>query len=637
MSNLTFVPRSEFERARTLNADAYERTALFATLARLNALSMIAFAGSGHIGSSFSSLDIVSWLYLNEMRLPTRPDREEARDIFFSSKGHDIPGLYAVMIALGQLPEASLQTLRRLGGLPGHPDVLLTPYIEANTGSLGMGISKAKGMAIAQRLKGETRQIYVLTGDGELQEGQIWESLASAAARGLGEITVIVDHNKVQSDTYVAKTSDLGDLPAKFTAFGWHVQRVDGHDLPALAAAVKVARERPNQPSVIVADTIKGRGVSFMEHTAMTEHWYRYHSGAPSVADYDRAIAELVSDANARLARLGASALAVDTVARPAAASPQSEPQRLVKAYGEAILAEAARIPELVALDADLVLDTGLIPFSQTYPDRFIECGIAEMDMVSQASGLALAGMLPVCHSFACFLTPRANEQIYNTATEARRVVLVGSLAGVVPGTPGHSHQSVRDIAIVGCMPHMDLLEPSCEAEVPMVLDFALRRAKANTYIRLVSIPCQIPFTLPDGYQLTRGRGVALTEGSDAVLISYGPVMLAEAWHAAQSLKSAGIGLKVVNLPWLAQVDADWLLREVQGSRHVITLDNHYIAGGQGERVAAVLARYAEAPPVTCLGLTELPACGQYAEVLRNHQLDAEAIAHKVRQVLGVV
>mgnify|MGYP001817665636 CR=1 FL=1 len=206
---LTYVPYKELERIRNLQGSRVERTQLFATLARLNTLYMIMQAGSGHIGSSFSAMDIVSWLYLNEMELSSKPDG--FGDIYFSSKGHDAPGLYSVLLGLGRLDFNLLHKLRRLNGLPGPPDVI-TPGIHTNTGSLGMGISKAKGMALAHRLQDKKARIFVLTGDGELQEGQNWESLASAVHHGLSEITVVVDHNKIQSDTWVSLVNDLGDL-----------------------------------------------------------------------------------------------------------------------------------------------------------------------------------------------------------------------------------------------------------------------------------------------------------------------------------------------------------------------------------------------------------------------------------------
>ncbi len=205
---------------------------------------MIAGAWSGHIGTSFSSLDIMSWLFLNELRdLDKGP---AACDIFFSSKGHDAPALYAVLIGLGLLPAEKLHELRRLHGLPGHPHVE-TPYVQANTGSLGMGISKAKGMALANRHAGAPRRIFVLTGDGELQEGQFWESLGSAANRGLGEIVAIIDHNKIQSDTWVEQVSHLGDLEAKLRAFGWHVARCRRSRRRRARADVPVARRDHRQ------------------------------------------------------------------------------------------------------------------------------------------------------------------------------------------------------------------------------------------------------------------------------------------------------------------------------------------------------------------------------------------------------
>jgi transketolase len=251
------------------------------------------------------------------------------------------------------------------------------------------------------------------------------------------------------------------------------------------------------------------------------------------------------------------------------------------------------------------------------------------MDMVSQAGTLALGGKLPVVHSFACFLTPRANEQIYNNATEQRKIVYVGSLAGLLPGGPGHSHQSVRDIAALAGTPGLEMLEPSCEDEVAQAVAYCLQGTDASCYLRLVSIPCQVPYRLPSSYRLERGRGVALTEGSDAVVFAYGPVMLSEAYRAAGMLReSRGIGLRVVNLPWLNVVDDDWLAAEIADVRAVFTLDDHYVAGGQGEYLAARLAELGLVPPAGLrrFGVRTIPACGQNDEVLRAHRLDAESL-----------
>lgn len=634
---LYYVPFEEFERIRSLSISAIERTALFAAFCRINTLYMIARAGSGHIGSSFSSMDIMSWLQLNELRTPLEGNTTSPRDIFFSSKGHDAPALYSTFIGLGKLEFELIHKLRRAGGLPGHPDIC-TPNIVTNTGSLGMGVSKAKGMIFANRLLKRPGNVYVLTGDGELQEGQFWESLVSAVNHQMHELTVIVDHNKLQSDTLVSRVSDLGDMEGKLAAFGCHVSRCDGNDLGAFSEVLQAGRVVTDKPKVIVADTIKGKGVSFMEHTSIDSdiEFYKFHSGAPSADAYVSAAQELIDAANAKLGAVGAAQLEMETVERPESALP-GEPQRLVQAYSNALVQQACRNPKIVALDADLVLDTGLIPFQREFPDRFIECGIAEQDMVSVAGGMALSGLLPIVHSFACFLSSRPNEQIYNNSTERTKIIYVGSLAGTVPGGPGHSHQAVRDISALAGIPGLTLMEPSCEAEVGMLLDWAIHGTSGSSYLRLTSLPWEIPYRLPPGYEVQLGRGVALTKGEDVVIVGYGPVVLSAAVEAARLLQTShGVSVKVINLPWLNYIDGEWLMQEVGAHKLVISVDNHYIKGGQGDRIADVFCMSETGRvPLKRIGIEEIPVCGSNAEVLRAHRLDASAFCDMVRDNLG--
>src|SRR5499427_1382477 len=268
---LTYVPLSSIATVREATADPIARAQLTADVCRLNTLYMIMQAGSGHIGSSFSSTDLITWLWTEE--LADANSGAPGADVYFSSKGHDAPALYALLIALGRLDFDLLHRLRRLGGLPGHPDVA-TPFIATNTGSLGMGISKAYGMARARRLAGRAGRIVVMTGDGELQEGQIWESLQPAANECLGELIVVVDHNKLQSDSAVSAVSDLGPIEDKFRAFGWDVQRADGHDLRAVRDVFARFTTVPDRPKVLIADTVKGKGVSFMEGLACGDATY---------------------------------------------------------------------------------------------------------------------------------------------------------------------------------------------------------------------------------------------------------------------------------------------------------------------------------------------------------------------------
>ena len=622
---LYYIPYSEFLRVRELDLPSEQRVAIFADMCRLNALYMIARAGSGHIGSSFSSLDIISWLLLEEMT-------EE--DVFFSSKGHDAPGYYAALIGMGRIKFDLIHKLRKIGGLPGHPDIA-TQGIVTNTGSLGMGISKAKGMVFANRLAKKSGRVFVLTGDGELQEGQFWESLVSAVNYGLHEITAIIDHNKLQSDTFVKNVSDLGDLEAKLLAFGWHVERCDGNDISALSRVLSSCKNEI-RPRIIIADTIKGKGVSFIEHTSMDSDvaMYRFHSGAPDADSYRLATQEIISRLEQRTSGAGLITLSYETIEREGALPPPASAQRLISAYTHALLEQAKKHPNLVALDADLILDTGLIPFRDQFPTRFFECGIAEQDMVSVAGGMALKGLLPVVHSFACFLSTRPNEQIYNNATEKTKIIYVGSLAGVLPGGPGHSHQAVRDISVLAAMPGMTLVEPSCEAEVGLLLDWCINKAPGSCYLRLVSLPWEIPYQLPKGYRPKYGQGVTLIEGTDVAIIAYGPVMLSAAFQAADILaKEKGLSVKVINLPWLNYVDSGWLKVTIGSCKHVVYLDNHYIIGGQGDVLSRTMIQWGnQNVQAHHLGLTEFPPCGTNQEVLQTVGLDVislvETIAH---------
>lgn len=634
---LYHVPLKEFERIRALPISPVEKTGLFAALSRINTLYMIGRAGSGHIGSSFSSIDIMSWLLLNEVRVPPEGDDTSPRDIFFSSKGHDAPGLYNVFIGLGRLEFDLIHTLRKLGGLPGHPDIA-TPNIVTNTGSLGMGVSKAKGMIYANRLLKRSGNVFVLTGDGELQEGQFWESLVSATNHNLHELTVIIDHNKLQSDTLVSKVSDLGDLEAKLTAFGWHVSRCDGNDMTAFSQTFAATKSIMNKPKVIIADTIKGKGVSFMEHTSIDSdvELYKFHSGAPTDDAYVKAAQELIDAANASLAAASATALELETVTRPAAVVPKN-PQRLIQAYSNALIEQARKNPNIVALDADLILDTGLIPFQKEFPDRFVECGIAEQDMVSQAGGMALQGLLPVVHSFACFLSTRPNEQIYNNATENKKIIYVGSLAGFLPAGPGHSHQSVRDISALGGIPGLILIEPSSEREVYTLLDWAVNDNPQSSYIRLTSIPFSERNVENESEKPKLGQGNILIDGKEVAIFAYGPLMVTLALGVADKIrKSINLSVKVVNLPWLNRIDDLWLKKTLDGVLYAISLDNHFEYGGQSVILESAILRL-DCGHIKFLkfGLKDIPPSGTNDEVCEALGMNENELSNKISLVLS--
>ena len=255
---------------------------------RRSIVEMIGAAKSGHPGGSLSAVEILVTLYFDVMRHdPRRPDWPD-RDRFILSKGHACPVLYAVLAEAGYTPKDQLMTLRKLGSMyQGHPDKRFLPLLEASTGSLGQGLSLAVGMGLAARLDGRDSRTYVVLGDGEIQEGQIWESAMFAAFHHVDNIVAIVDYNKIQLDGFVKDILDLEPLADKWISFGWHTLVIDGHDLDAVRAAFAEAAATKGKPTVIIANTIKGKGVSFMENNP------KFHGVAPNADEVRLALQEL--------------------------------------------------------------------------------------------------------------------------------------------------------------------------------------------------------------------------------------------------------------------------------------------------------------------------------------------------------
>jgi transketolase len=629
---LRFVPREEIERARS-SSDL----ALLADLCRLNALVAVKRAGSGHLGSSFSAMDIVVHLLYRELNTAELGFDHPDRDIYFSSKGHDVPGLYAVLHGLGVLPTERLFRLRRLGGLDGHPDVAI-PGIEANSGSLGMGLSKGRGLAWGKRFLERGGRVVVMTGDGELQEGQNWEALAAAAHQQVGNLWAIVDRNELQSDRPTEEILALGELEAKVRSFGWHVQTCDGHDHNALADAFAVMRAaRADVPKLLIARTIKGRGVSFMEHPAALREGggtYKWHAGAPDDDAFARAYDELVARIRERLPDLQLERVpALDEERESLEGEPESgiatrrvTDEYVAAAYGEELRRLVEERPDLIVLDADLSSDCRIRSVELERPDRFIEVGIAEQDLVSMAAGLAQQGLLPVANSFASFLASRANEQIYNQASEGTKVVYALHYAGLIPAGPGKSHQSLRDVSLLAALPNMTIVQPANTEETKALLRWAVEHADGNVALRLAIGPSPRRIELPDA-AVTPGRGTVLHEGTDALLFAYGPVMLHEALTAAREL---GGRLQVVNMPWLNRIDAQWLAELVEPFGELFVVEDHAPVGALGD----ALRRELDGRSVTVFGVDGWPACGTPAEALRFHGLDGHSLADRIALAL---
>lgn len=664
MVQISFIPVHEFRRVGEAGFQKDQKLGLIADMCRLNTLASVKRAGSGHLGSSFSAMDIVVFLYYEWMNTRQVGWANPDRDIYFSSKGHDVPGLYSVLFSLGVIPRDKFLKLRRYGGLDGHPDIGV-PGIEANSGSLGMGVSKGRGMAWAKRARGRKGRVFVMTGDGELQEGQNYEALQAAMQQRVANLTVLVDHNKLQSDKQVSEIVGLGNLMDKFAAFGWHVARCDGHDFRQLETALHEFESITDRPKILIADTIKGRGVSFMEHpNALRDGkgYYRWHAGAPPDDAYLAAHSELCQRINACLLEFGLGPVILESVAPEPQPSPSrrligipstqrnpadtliGEPSSIreskhkasgvsdeyvAQAYGEALVDLAPQRPDLVVLDGDLAADCRVRAFELAFPGQFIENGIAEQDMVSMAGGLARQGLLPVVNSFASFLAARANEQIYNNASEHSKVIYALHYAGLIPAGPGKSHQSIRDISLLAALPNMVILQPCNALETKMAVGYCVNEAAENCAIRLAIGPSPRVIELPADYVLQFGRGVTLVDGSDAILFAYGPVMLHEALLAAEILQESQVSLKVVNSPWLNRIDAEWLRATTARHHNVYVLDDHSPVGGLGDTLLNQLVSedLLGDKSLVKLGVVGYPACGTPAEALAHHGLDGASVA----------
>lgn len=654
--NLQLIRQNEFDKINQSEIETYKKLSLISDMCRLNTLTIVKNAGSGHLGSSLSSMDIFVWLYYKQMNLSKLGISHPDRDIFFSSKGHDVPGLYSVLYSLGIIPEERYVRLRRLNGIDGHPDIRV-PGIEANSGSLGMGISKAKGMAWAKQYKGYNGHVFVMTGDGEFQEGQNFEALQSTIHQKVKKITVIMDHNKVQSDKAVSEILDLANLEIKISAFGWTVLRIDGNDFPQIAEALQFAVEHPELPVFIIADTLKGKGVSFMEHpNAMQKNngLYPWHAGAPDNQSFESAFKEIHLRIQEKICELNIAPVELVDIKEllskeeknilNALGEPISQAavdlhkisfsnEYIVEAYGKALQQAGEFHPELIVLDADLSSDCRLRFFENSHPEQFIENGIAEQDMVSMAGGLARQGLLPVVNSFASFLASRANEQIYNNATEKSRIIYGFHYAGLIPAGPGKSHQSIRDISLIKALPNFEIIQPCNARETASVVDYCINHSKQNCVIRMNISPSPRIIELPDNYTLTKGEGITLRGGSDAILFAYGPVMLHEALLASEILEYENFGLKIVNLPWLNCTSAEWFLHTIQTYRSIFVLEDHSTTGGLGESLFVILAEHnaLETRSFKIFGIDGYPECGTPAEVLNYHRIKGEILATRIQ------
>ncbi|PIV17929.1 MAG: hypothetical protein COS41_06165 [Elusimicrobia bacterium CG03_land_8_20_14_0_80_50_18] len=544
-----------------------------AAVNRINALAAIKSAEHGWLGATFSCADIVTYLYFSVMR----PD-----DILILSKGHAAPAQYAALAAKGVISFESLLNYKTPEGLQAHTD-MSTPGIVSNTGSLGQSLSKAAGMVMASRLKKETRRVFVILGDGELQEGQNFEALMTIRKNRLTELIPVIDRNKLQTDSAVKDIKDIDDLEKILSGFGFKVIPARGNDMKSLSKAFASAGGKEN--CVIIADTVKGAGSSVTAMKNPSRREAVWHSKLPSAEEYARILEELVRSSGEACIREAFGRWKISIPPAPPTAPSASTAVSTRDAFAGELLSLMQKNKKIIVLDADLEKSMKLTPIAEQYGNRFVESGIAEQDMASAAGGFGLSGFLPVVNTYASFFR-RCFEQIYVNATEKTPVIYAGSYSGLCYATDGKTHQMTGDVPMMRSIHSMRVYDPFSADETRKLLRYYLGRAKKTwaypVYIKLRRSPPDFPFKTP-ARRFTIDCGVMLKEGKKVCLAVSGPHL---ASYAMRAVKESGSLAAVAAFSAQNYLNHKKIVRMLSPFKKIMVLEEGVTSGGLADEIS---------------------------------------------------
>ncbi len=599
---------------------------------RIHSMRATTAAGSGHPTSCLSAAEIMAALFFHAMKFDPRNPNALEGDRFVLSKGHAAPVLYAALAEAGVFPLSRVMTLRQLTSeLEGHPTPRI-PGVDAATGSLGQGLSVGAGLALGARVQKSPARIYVLLGDGEVAEGQVWEAAAFAAHAKLDNLTAIVDVNALGQSGRTMYKHQTEIYKAKFEANGWQAGVIDGHDLAAVLAALDRARGTTGRPQAIVARTLKGKGVSFL---ADKENW---HGKPLSKDDLARAIAELggAPEIEAAVSRDEGRSYERASLPKPpqfpALPPPEYQPGQMVatrEAYGTALKRLAAILPQLVGVDGDVKNSTFTEAMEKAAPERVFQSYIAEQNMVSLAVGLAAQGLVPFAASFACFLS-RAYDQVRMAGISRSNINLCGSHCGVSIGEDGPSQMALEDLAMFRAIPGAHVFYPSDAVSAERLVE-TMARTDAICYMRTSRPKTPVIYSNGEAFPVP-GFKVLTKSASDRAAVIGAGVTLHEALKAAGQLQAEGIAVRVMDLYCVKPIDAAALAAEIRaaGGRLVIAED-HYPEGGIGEAVLSAMAAAGAVPAaVKHLAVRGVPHSGKPEELLDKFGISAKHIAAAV-------
>jgi len=583
---------------------------------------------SGHPSTCCSCAEIVSVLFFNFLRYDLDAPKSTANDRFVLSKGHAAPILWGALAEAGAFPIAELKTLRRIDSeLEGHP----TPrcrFVDVASGSLGQGLSVAVGMALSSRLDEVSNQIFTLLGDGEAAEGSVWEAAALAAHESLGNLTAIIDVNRLGQSEETMYGHHLEVYQNRFDAFGWHTQVIDGHNIEEIISAVDSAIAHRMGPSAIIARTLKGKGISFMEDK---EGWH----GVP-VTD-ERQLEQALQDLGEDLLLPEALQLAVPATNTQAPVKPSTEKPKPEYTLGESVatrvaygtgLAKLGQVnPLVVALDGDCKNSTFSLTFRNEFPERFFECYIAEQNMIGVAVGLASLGKVPFASSFACFLT-RAYDFIRMAAISQANLKVCGSHAGVSIGEDGPSQMGLEDLAMMRAIAGSTVLYPSDAVSAEKLVNLAAE-TEGIVYIRTSRPKTSVIYENSETFEVGGSKVLRSSQDDQATVIGAG-VTLHEALKAYDELLDEDIKIRVIDLYSVKPVDKETVTKAATDTGLVITVEDHWAEGGLGEAVLSALSE------VRCkvrkLAVCELPRSGPATELLDHFGINAAGIVRAVKE-----
>jgi len=579
---------------------------------RNDVLDMLKFAGSGHLGGSFSESEILSTLFNYEMKIDSSVPNWSKRDRFILSKGHANPGLYSILSQKGFFSKSEFQHLRKIGGLlQGHPEIFI-PGVEYIAGFLGQGLSAGSGMALGFKKFNLPNRVFVLIGDGDNLEGQTWEAARFAVHNKLDNLIAIFDYNNILSDGNTDDVLTIKEPEKQWSSFGWNVIVIDGHDISQIIGGLKIANETKSVPTIIIAHTKKGHGVSIWENSALS-----HGSWGPSDEDYKQAKQELANQEtqihsnnflkNPSLQIVPPSITLGNNYAHNWKRKSPVETNfsktsfddnvkiSLREAFGKALTNLGQIYDNFDVFDADVKSGTMVKIFEDFFPERFIQCGIAEQNMFSMAAGYHLAtNRIPVVTTYAVFTSLLAAAQFRNgVALQNIPLIVASSHVGIDTGPDGPTHQAIEDLGIFSSYPNVQVLSPCDPHQIQAVTEAALC-SKKPTYIRTGRSP--VPTIYPKNIKYEIGNDTILHDGSDVSIFATG-IMVHRALESKSILANKGINAEIIDITSIAPLDERLILKSIKKTNCALTAEDHFIHNGLGSKITQFISN--EYPTLT--------------------------------------